>query len=102
MNNSVPVSFLRTINFSRLSFFLFTIFILHSRESNVSLCFGRYVRTRLGVGISEMSGQPVFNIKAGRPVKYLAQGQNKRTCRLVLHNLFQMPSAKQGSYRCHF
>ena len=32
-------------------------------------------------------GPPVFHIKVGRPVKCLAQGHNKRTCRLVLHNL---------------
>ena len=65
-------------------FFVFAVFILHSRESDVSLCIGRYVRTRLGVAIS---GSPVFHIKMGRPVKCLAQGHNKRTCRLVLHNL---------------
>ena len=51
---------------------------------------------RLGVAISWSS---VFHIKMGRPVKCLAQGHNKRTCRLVLHNLPQMPRAKQGSYR---
>ena len=42
--------------------FLFAIFILHSRESDVLLCLGRYVRTRLGVAIS---GSPVFDIKVG-------------------------------------
>ena len=35
----------------------------------ISLCFGRDVRTRLGVAIS---GSPVFHIKVGRPVKCLA------------------------------
>ena len=45
---------------------------------------------------------PVFHIKVGRPVKCLAQGHNKRTCRLVLHNLPEMPSAKQGSCGYHF
>ena len=69
---------------SGVTFFLFAIFILHSRESDVSLRFGRNVRTRLGVSIS---GSPVFHIKVGRPVKCLAQGHNKQTSRLVLHNL---------------
>ena len=52
-------------------FFLFTIFILHSRESELY----RYVlggRTRLGVAISEVSGPPVFHIKVGRPIECLA------------------------------
>ena len=35
----------------------------------------------------EVYGSPVFHMKVGRPVKCLAQGHNKRTCRLVLHNL---------------
>ena len=47
-------------------------------------------------------GPPVFHIKVGRPVKCLAQGHNKRICRLVLHNLPEMPSAKQGSCGYHF
>ena len=50
----------------------------------------------------EVYGPPVFHMKVGRPVKCLAQGHNKQTCRLVLHNLPQMSSAKQGSYRYHF
>ena len=65
-------------------FFLFAIFILHSRESDVSLCFGRKVRTRLGVAIS---GSLVFHMKVGRPVKCLVQGHNMQTFRLVLHTL---------------
>ena len=36
-----------------------------TRKRFVSLYFGREVRTRLGVAISEMSGPPVFHIKAG-------------------------------------
>ena len=47
-------------------------------------------------------GPPVFHIKMGRPVKCLAQGHNKRTCRLVLHNLPEMPSAKHGSCGYNF
>ena len=39
-----------------------------TRKRMVSLCFGRYVRIRLGVAISEVSGPPVFHIKVGRPV----------------------------------
>ena len=71
--------------------FLFC-FICHfyppfTRKRIVSLYFGREVRTRLGVAFFEVYGPPVFHIKVGRPVKCLAQGHNKRTCRLVLHNL---------------
>ena len=36
-----------------------------TRKLIVSLYFGRCVRTRLGVAISEVSGPPVFHIKAG-------------------------------------
>ena len=35
------------------------------RKQIVSLYFGRDVRTRLGVAISEVSGPPVFLVKAG-------------------------------------
>ena len=57
-------------------FFLFAIFILHSRESELyRYVFGRYVRTRLGVAIYEVSEPPVFHMKMGRPVKCLAQLQ---------------------------
>ena len=58
-----------------------------TRKRIVSLCFERYIRTRLGVAISEESGPPAFHIKMGRPVEYLALGHNKRNCRLVLYNL---------------
>ena len=58
-----------------------------TRKRIVSLYFGRDVCTRLGVAIFEVSGPPVFHIKAGRPIKCLAQGHNKRTCWLVLYNL---------------
>ena len=78
---------------SSLSMLLLFCFICHiyppfTRKRIVSLYFGREVRTRLGVAFFEVYGPPVFHIKVGRPVKYLAQGHNKRTCRLVLHNLF--------------
>ena len=36
-----------------------------TRKRIVSLYFGRDVHTRLGVAISEVSGPPVFHIKAG-------------------------------------
>ena len=36
-----------------------------TRKRIVSLYFGLDVRTRLGVAISEVSGPPVFHIKAG-------------------------------------
>ena len=36
-----------------------------TRKRIVLLYFGREVRTRLGVAISEMYGPPVFHIKAG-------------------------------------
>ena len=63
--------------------FLFC-FICHiyppfTRKQIVSLYFEREVRTRLGVAFFEVYGPPVFHIKAGRPVKCLAQGHNKRT-----------------------
>ena len=72
--------------------FILFCFICHiyppfTRKRIVSLYFGREVRTRLGVAFFEVYGSPVFHIKVGRPVKCLAQGHNKRTCRLVLHNL---------------
>ena len=74
------------------AFALLLCFICHiyppfTRKRIVSLHFGREVRTRLGVAFFEVYGPPVFHIKVGRPVKCLAQGHNKRTCRLVLHNL---------------
>ena len=69
-------------------FVLFAIFYPpFTRKRIVSLYFGREVRTRLGVAFFEVYGSPVFHIKVGRPLKCLAQGHNKRTCRLVLHNL---------------
>ena len=68
--------------------FLFAIFILHSRESEL------YPYTLDGksalaweLPFSRFYGPPVFHIKLGHPVKCLAQGHNKRACRLVLHNL---------------
>ena len=71
-----------------LFFVLFAIFILHSRESELY----RYAldgKSALAweLPFFEVYGPPVFHIKVGRPVKCLAQGHNKRTCRLVLHNL---------------
>ena len=73
-------------------FLLLFCFICHiyppfTRKRIVSLYFGREVRTRLGVAFFEVYGPPVFHIKVGHPVKCLAQGHNKQTCRLVLHNL---------------
>ena len=58
-----------------------------TRNRIVWLFFGRDVYTCLGVAISEVSKPPVFRIKVGRPVKCLAQGHNKQSCRLVLHNI---------------
>ena len=72
--------------------FVLFCFVCHiyppfTRKRIVSLYFGPEVRTRLGVVFFEVYGPPVFHIKVGRPVKCLAQGHNKRTCRLVLYNL---------------
>ena len=73
----------------KLFFFLYLfIFILHSRESELY----RYILDGTSalaweLPFFEVSGPPVFHIKVGRPVKCLAQGHNKRTCRLVLYNL---------------
>ena len=36
------------------------------------------------------------------PVKCLAQGHNKQACRLTLHTIFFVLSAKQGSCEYHF
>ena len=44
---------------------LFHIYPPFTRKRIVSLYFGRHVRTRLGVAIFEVSGPPVFHIKAG-------------------------------------
>ena len=41
------------------------IYTPFTRKRIVSLYFERDVRTRLGVAISEVSGPPVFHIKAG-------------------------------------
>ena len=71
----------------RLFCFICHIYPPFTRKRIVSLYFGREVRTRLGVAFFEVYGPPVFHIKVGHPVKCLAQGHNKRTCRLVLHNL---------------
>ena len=74
-------------------FFIFLVFCIIdvcpplTGKRIVSLYFGRDVRTRLGVAISEVSELPVFHIKMGGPVKCLTQGHNKRACRLFFHNL---------------
>ena len=52
------------------SFFFVFCIVVHiyppyTRKRIVSLYFGRDVHTRLGVAISEVSGPPVFHIKAG-------------------------------------
>ena len=99
---------IRTQALKLMFFFCFVFcFICHiyppfTRKRSVLLYFGREVRTRLGVTFFKVYGPPVCHIKVGRPDKCLAQGHNKRTCRLVLHNLLLMPSAKQGSCGCHF
>ena len=70
-------------------FVLSAIFILHSRGSELY----RYTLNKKSTFAGELLffevyGPPVFHIKVGRrPVKCLAQGHNKQTCRLVLHNL---------------
>ena len=66
-------------------FFVYHIYPAFTRKRIGLLCFGRYVDARLEVAIFEVSGPPVYHMKVGRPVKCLAQGHNKRTCRLVLH-----------------
>ena len=40
--------------------------------------------------------------KGGIPIKCLAQGHNKQACRLVLHTIPMVLSAKQGSCEYHF
>ena len=46
-----------------LFYFICHIYPPFTRKQIVSLYFGRDVRTRLEVAISEMSGPPVFHIK---------------------------------------
>ena len=49
-------------------YFLFIVVHVYSsftRKQIVLLCFGRDVRTRLGVAIFEVFGPPVFHIKMG-------------------------------------
>ena len=70
-------------------FVLFAIFILHSRESELY----RYTldgKSALAweLPFSRFYGSPVFHMKVGRPVKCLAQGHNKRTCRLFTDLFF--------------
>ena len=67
--------------------FICRIYFPFTRKQIVSLYFEQEVHTRLGVAFFEVYGPPVFHIKVGRPVKCLAQGHNKQTCWLVLHNL---------------
>ena len=57
-----------TLFFINMKFCFFCIVHIYppfTRKRIVSLYFGWEVRTRLGVAISEMSGPPVFHIKAG-------------------------------------
>ena len=82
--------------------FIFHIYPPFTRKRIVSLYFGREVRTRLGVAFFEVYGPPVFHIKVGRPVKCLAQGHNKRTCRLVLYNLPINAERQEGKLRMPF
>ena len=55
-----------SIGYSVIFFCICIVHVYHpfTRKQIVSLYFGREVRTRLGVAISEMSGPPVFYIKA--------------------------------------
>ena len=91
------------LNFDNLfTYFFCQIYPPFTKIRIASLYFGRNVCTSLVVSISKVSGPPVFHIKVGRPVKYLTQGHNKRTSRLVLHILPLMPIAKQESCGYHF
>ena len=87
-----PITIFNFCNFLEFEFswqfcFVYHIYPTLTRKRIVSLCFGRYVHTRLGVAISEVSGPHVFYMKVGRLLKCLTQGHNKQTCWLVLHNL---------------
>ena len=79
--------FIKFFRVQKICYVVYHIYPPFTRKRIVSLCFGRYVHTRLGVAISEVSGPPVFHTKMGCLVKCLAQGYYKQTCRLVLHNL---------------
>ena len=54
-------------------------------QSNLFWLFSNLGLRRLAEPIPLQAWPPVFHTK--RPVKCLAQGHKKRTCRLVLHNL---------------
>ena len=97
----------KSLTSQQINCFCFFCFICHiyppfTRKRIVSLYFGRKVRTLLGVAFFEVYGPPVFHIKVGRPVKCLAQGHNKRTCRLVLHNLPINAERQAGKLRMPF
>ena len=88
-----------------LSFFLFYLPYLssiHEKANCIAILWTVSPHSLGSCLFRGFYGPPVFHIKVGRPVKCLAQGHNKRTCRLVLHNLPEMPSAKQGSCGYHF
>ena len=59
----------KNLQFLKVNFFIYTgvchIYPPCRRKRIVSLFFGRDVRTRLGVAISEVFGAPVFHIKIG-------------------------------------
>ena len=93
----------------RVNFFLFFVLFylpylssIHEKANCIAILWTGSPHSLGSCLFRGFYGPPVFHIKVGRPVKCLAQGHNKLTCRLVLHNLPEMPSAKQGSCGCHF
>ena len=69
---------------SSIFFILLYLSFIHEKANYIGVFLDRTSELAF---IFEVSGPPVFLIKAGRPAKHLAQGHNKQACRLVLHNL---------------
>ena len=106
INNTVVVIIIMQ-NISKVSSEFFYFFIYHiyppfTRKRIVSLCFGRLSALAWELLFPRCEGHLSSTERGRRPVRCLAQEHNTRTCRLVLHSLPKMPSAKQGSYRYHF
>ena len=68
-------------------FFTYHIYLPFTRKQIVSICFGRYVRTRFRVAIYNVSGPPVFHMKMGLPFSALPNDTTNELDGLFSHNL---------------
>ena len=103
---SLPIIMMTAIS-AWWTFFVFLFYLpylssIHEKANCIAILWTGSPHSLGSCLFRDFYGPPVFHIKVGHPVKCLAQGHNKRTCRLVLHSLPEMPSAKQGSCGCHF